>query len=141
MTSRVHGPRWLALRTPQSCRRARSAGGSIAYRLLFPIASSSHACSIRTKSRNSIAGSRFGCNSWAKRVAERAAGADHRPMALCHVTVRVHTGWPVSASGLYELRDAGAHLPGPLRVRRTLVHVEGYLDVVVRTRRLPALVG
>jgi hypothetical protein len=60
-------------------------------------------------------------------------------MALYHVTVRVHTGWPVSASGLYELRDAGAHLPGPLRVRRTLVHVEGYLDVVVRTRRLPAM--
>lgn len=59
-------------------------------------------------------------------------------MARYHVTVRVHTGWPVSASGLYELRYAGTHLPGPLRVRRTLVHVEGYLDIVLRTRKMPA---
>jgi len=59
-------------------------------------------------------------------------------MARYDVTVRVRTGWPVSASGLYELRRAGRRLPGPLRLRLTLVHVEGDIDVILRTRGLPA---
>lgn len=59
-------------------------------------------------------------------------------MARYEVTVRVRTGWPVSASGLYELRRAGRRLPRPLRFRGTLVHVEGYTDVFFTSRGVPA---
>lgn len=59
-------------------------------------------------------------------------------MALYHVTVRVRTGWPVSASGLWDLRAAGRRLPAPVRVRRTLCHVEGALEITLRSHGLTA---
>jgi hypothetical protein len=59
-------------------------------------------------------------------------------MARYDVTVRVHTGWPVSASGHYEMRRVGRSMPGPLRLRGILIYVEGYTEVVLRTRGLPA---
>jgi hypothetical protein len=59
-------------------------------------------------------------------------------MARYDVTVRVRTGWPFSASGLFEMRRAGRRLPGPLRLRGTLIHVEGDLEVVLRTHGVPA---
>lgn len=60
-------------------------------------------------------------------------------MARYEVTVRVRTGWPVSASGLHEVRRAGRRLPRPLRFRGTLVHIEGYTDVMLKTRGVPAV--
>jgi hypothetical protein len=59
-------------------------------------------------------------------------------MARYDVTVRVRTGWPVSASGHYEMRRVGRSLPGHLRLRRILIYVEGYTEIVLRTRGLPA---
>ncbi|HZO66183.1 MAG TPA: hypothetical protein VFB74_14355 [Kribbellaceae bacterium] len=59
-------------------------------------------------------------------------------MARYDVTVRVHTGWPVSASGHFEMRRVGRSLPGPVRLRKILIYVEGYTEIVLRTRGLPA---
>ena len=59
-------------------------------------------------------------------------------MPRYYVTVKVRTGWPVSASGLWDLRAAGRRLPAPIRVRQTICHVEGYLVITMRSRRVPA---
>ena len=60
-------------------------------------------------------------------------------MPRYRVTVRVRTGWPVSASGLWDLRAAGRRLPAPIRLSRTICHVEGYLELTMRSRKLTAM--
>lgn len=59
-------------------------------------------------------------------------------MKQYRVTVRVRTGWPVSASGLWALRAAGRRLPAPIRVSQTVCHVEGYLEITMHSHRVTA---
>jgi hypothetical protein len=53
------------------------------------------------------------------------------------VTVRLRTGWPVSASGLAHLREVGRSLPGRCRLRGILVHTEGFTEVTLRMTGVP----
>ncbi|HEU4947780.1 MAG TPA: hypothetical protein VFT31_11555 [Kribbella sp.] len=58
-------------------------------------------------------------------------------MARYDVTVRVRTGWPVSASGLVHLREVGRSLPGRCRLRDIVVHTEGFTELILRMTGIP----
>jgi hypothetical protein len=59
-------------------------------------------------------------------------GSHHEDVARYDVTVRLRTGWPVSASGLIHLRKVGRSLPGRSRLRRILIHTEGFTELTLR---------
>lgn len=60
-----------------------------------------------------------------------------KDVARYDVTVRLRTGWPVSASGLVHLRKVGRSLPGRTRLRRILVHTEGFTELTLRMTGIP----
>jgi hypothetical protein len=51
--------------------------------------------------------------------------------------MRLRTGWPVSASGLVHLRKVGRSLPGRSRLRRILIHTEGFTELTLRMTGIP----
>jgi hypothetical protein len=58
-------------------------------------------------------------------------------VARYDVMLRLRTGWPVSASGLIHLRKVGRSLPGGTRLRRILIHTEGFTELTLRMTGIP----